>query len=100
MARRTNEQPSAEPSLEPQPAATTEPANSPSGDTDTSAPEIALVEPPAPFENERFRVETSVYYVPHLGFGAVFVPAGTIVTRSSHDLQKLLEQGAKLRPEP
>jgi hypothetical protein len=47
---------------------------------------------------ERFHVETSVYYVPHLGFGAVYVPAGTIITRASHDVQKLIEQGAKLRP--
>ena len=47
---------------------------------------------------ERFRVEGSVYYVPHLGFGAIFVPSGTIVTRESHDVQKLIEQGAKLRP--
>lgn len=47
---------------------------------------------------ERFRVEASVYYVPHLGFGAIYVPSGTIVTRESHDVQRLIEQGAKLRP--
>jgi hypothetical protein len=68
----------------------------------TMPPELDMGPPEAPSvapeEEERFRVEVSVYYVPHLGHGAVYVPAGTIVTRSSHDLQKLIEQGAKLRP--
>lgn len=68
-------------------------------DSPTSAPEVTVVEAPPPAD-ERFRVETSVYYVPHLGFGAVFVPGGTIVSRASHDLQKLIAQGAKLRPAP
>jgi hypothetical protein len=93
-----------------EPAGTADP---PAGDGPTSSPTITVVETPAPAAVEaspaapepsapepveQFRVETSVYYVPTLGFGAVFVPAGTIVTRTSHDLQKLIAQGAKIRP--
>lgn len=81
----------------------------PTGDASTSAPTLVVAEPATPelvaevpptdpLPVERYRVETSVYYVPSLGYGAVFVPAGTIITRVSHDLQKLVAQGAQLRP--
>ncbi len=61
-------------------------------------PEPPAEVPPEPEVLERFRVETNVYYVPDPGHGSLYVPAGTIVTRVSHDLQKLITQGARLRP--